>query len=152
LWWCIAEARAGRLRGAIPPLGALALCAAPPIVAWLFWIKTHFGDFTGATSKAQLLGWTKKPFWDWWLHPIFTTSGMWTFLSELIASFWRGEFMWHAHTIAFRGMDLFYILSSLGLIIVAVISLLQDRTKSRGQKQRRMLWTAAACVVATIIF
>src|SRR5262245_30379565 len=106
LWWCIAEARAGRLRRAIRPLGALAVCAAIPIVAWLLWMKTHFGDFTGATSKAQLLGWTAKPFSEWWSHPIFTASGMWMFLSELIASFWRGEFMWHAKAIGYKGLDL----------------------------------------------
>jgi len=29
LWWCILEARAGRLRGLIPLLGALAVCSAP---------------------------------------------------------------------------------------------------------------------------
>jgi hypothetical protein len=115
LWWCIAQARSRKLRGAMPALAALALCAATPTAAWLRWMKTHFGDFTGATAKALLLGWTTKPFSNWWSHPIFTAPGMWTFLSELIASFWRGEFMWHAHTIAFKGMDLFYVFSSLGL-------------------------------------
>ena len=152
LWWCIAEARGGRLRGAMPALGALALCAASPIAAWLLWMKTHFGDFTGATSKAQLLGWTTKPFPEWWSHPIFTASGMWTFVSELFASFWRGEFMWHAHTIGFKGMDLFYVLSSLGLILIVVISLLRQEGKTSSEVQRRVLWIAAACVIATIMF
>jgi hypothetical protein len=152
LWWCIVEARAGRLRGAISPLGALAVCAAIPIVAWLLWMKTHFGDFTGATSKAQLLGWTTKQFSDWWSHPIFTAPGMWTFLSELIASFWRGEFMWHAQTIGYKGLDLFYVLSSLGLLFIAVISLSQARAKNTSAPQRRVLWIAVACVIATIVF
>jgi branched-subunit amino acid transport protein len=152
LWWCILEARAWRLRGVIPPLGALAVCAAIPIVAWLFWMKTHFGDFTGTASKAELLGWTTKQFSDWWSHPIFTAPGMWTFLSELIASFWRGEFMWHAHTVGFKGMDLFYVLSSLGLILITVISLLRERSKRTSQAQRRVLWIAVACVIATIVF
>ena len=136
----------------MPALVALAFCAATPIVAWLVWMKTHFGDFTGATSKAQLLGWTTKPFSDWWSHPIFTASGMWTFLSELIASFWRGEFMWHAQIIGYKGLDLFYVLSSLGLILIAVISLAARRAKNTSQAQRRVLWIAAACVVATIVF
>ena len=152
LWWCIIESRAGRLRGAMPALTALVVCAASPIVAWLLWMKAHFGDFTGATTKAQLLGWTTKQFSDWWSHPIFTAPGMWTFLSELIASFWRGEFMWHAHTIGFKGMDLFYVLSSLGLILIAVISLLRERNKRTSQAQRRVLWIAVACVIATIVF
>jgi len=150
LWWCILEARAGRLRGVIPALLALAVCAAIPIVVWLFWMKTHFGDFTGAASKAELLGWTTKQFSDWWSHPIFTAPGMWTFLSELIASFWRGEFLWHAQTIGYKGLDLFYVLSSLGLILIVVISLLRDRAII--SETRRMLWIAMACVVAVIVF
>lgn len=152
MWWCITESRAGRLRRAIPALGALAVCAATPIVTWLLWMKTHFGDFTGATSKAQLLGWTTKPFSDWWSHPIFTALGMWTFVSELIASFWRGEFMWHAQTIGYKGFDLFYVLSSLGLILIAVSSLVRERAKNVSQSQRRVLWIAVACIIATIVF
>ena len=152
LWWCITEVRAGRLRGAMPALGALALCAGTPIVTWLLWMKTQFGDFTGATSKTQSLGWTTKQFSDWWPHPIFTASGMWTFLSELIASFWRGEFMWHAHIIGFKGLDLFYVLSSLGLILIAVISLPRERAKNTSEARRRMLCIAVACVIASIVF
>jgi hypothetical protein len=136
----------------MPALGALAGCAATLIVAWLLWMKTHFGDFTGATSKAQLLGWTMKPFSNWWSHPIFTASGMWMFLSELIASFWRGEFTWHAHIIGFKGLDLFYVISSIGLIFIAVISLPRERAKNTSEAQRGMLWIAVACVVATIVF
>jgi hypothetical protein len=77
---------------------------------------------------------------------------MWTFVSELIASFWRGEFMWHAHIIGFKEMDLFYVFSSLGLILVAVISLVRRRDNNTGQAQRRVLWIAVACVIATIVF
>jgi Predicted membrane protein (DUF2142) len=152
LWWCIAEARTGKLRAAIFPLGLLAVCAATPIVAWLFWMKTHFGDLTGATSKAQLLGWTTKPFSDWWSHPIFTAPGMWTFLSELIASFWRGEFMWHARIIGYKELDLFYVLSSLGLIFIAVLSLVRARARNASAALHRLLWIAAACVIGTIVF
>ena len=152
LWWCVEQARSGKLRGTMSSLGALAFCAGIPIVAWLIWMKSHFGDFTGATSKAQLLGWSRKPFSDWWLHPIFTAPGLWTFLSELISSFWRGEFMWHGHTISSKETDLFYVLSSVGLILIAVISLMRDEGKNISQAQRRVLWIAAGCVAATIIF
>jgi len=152
LWWCITEARAGKLRGAMPALGALAFCAATPIAAWMLWMKFHFGDFTGATSKAQLLGWTAKSISEWWSHPIFAAPGMWTFLSELIASFWRGEFMWHARTIGFAGMDLFYVLSSVGFVLVAIASLLRKGAKNLSETQRRALWIAAACFVTTALF
>ncbi len=152
LWWSVAAARAGKLRNAMPTLGAVLFCTATPMAAWLFWMKTHFGDFTGADSKAQLLGWTAKPFSDWWSHPIFTASGMWTFLSELIASFWHGEFMWHARTIGYKGMDLFYVLSSVGLLVIAAISLMRARAENTDSRQRRVLWIALACVIAAIGF
>jgi hypothetical protein len=123
-----------------------------PIAVWVFWMKTHFGDFTGATSKAQLLGWTTKQFSDWWSHPILTAAGIWTFLSELIASFWRGEFMWHARTIGYTPLDLFYVVSSIGLLFIAVISLARARAKNTGESQVRLLWITATCVIATILF
>jgi hypothetical protein len=152
LWWGIAQARSKRLRGATPALGALVLCAATPVLGWFLWVKTYFGDFTGTASKAQALGWTTKPFPDWWSHPIFTPRGMWMFVSELIASFWRGEFMWHGRTISFKGMDLFYVFSSLGLILVVIISLLRRHQENAGRTQRNALWIATACVLATILF
>ncbi len=151
-YWCIARARSRKLRGAIPALIAFVCCAAIPIAAWIIWMKSNFGDFTGAASKAQLLGWTAKPFSDWWSHPIFTSRGFWTFLSELIASFWRGEFMWHAHTIGSKGMDLFYLVSSLGFFLVAVVSLLQSRGNNLAEAQRRALWIAAASFIAALGF
>jgi hypothetical protein len=150
LWCCIDKARAGKLRAPLTPLSALVVSAGIPVGAWLFWMKTHFGDFTGATSKAQLLGWTAKPFADWWSHPIFTAQGMWTFLSELIASFWRGELMWHAHIIGYRALDLFFVISSIGLLVIAAISLWRDGAGLRDK--RRLLWIAVACVIATIAF
>jgi uncharacterized membrane protein len=152
LWWCFEQARAGKLRQAISAFSAMAACAAVPVGAWLVWMKTHFRDFTGAASKAQLLGWTPKPFSDWWPHPIFTAPGMWTFLSELIASFWRGEFMWHATLIRFEGLDLFYVVSSVALFVIAVISLVRTRGNATATIQRRLMWIAAMCVVATVLF
>jgi ABC-type transport system involved in multi-copper enzyme maturation permease subunit len=58
--------------------------------------------------------------------------------------------MWHAQTIGYKGLDLFYLLSSLGLIPIAVISL--ARAKNTSATQRRLLWIAAACVIAAIVF
>jgi len=151
-YWCFSRARSRKLRAAIPALTALVCCAAIPIAAWMIWIKSNFGDFTGAASKAQLLGWTAKPFSDWWSHPIFTSRGFWTFLSELIASFWRGELMWHAHTIGSKGMDLFYLISSVGFFLVAVVSLLQNRGNNLDAAQRRALWVAVVAFIAAIAF
>jgi hypothetical protein len=151
-YWCVARFSFRKLREAMPALSALLVCAVIPIAAWMFWMKSHFGDFAGAASKAQLLGWTAKPFSAWWSHPIFTFSGFWTFLAELIASFWRGEFMWHAGTIGSKGMDLFYVLSSLGFFLVTIVALLRNGTKNLDETQRRALWIAAATFIAAIVF
>jgi hypothetical protein len=86
-------ARAGKLSAAMAAPGLLLLCAALPIGAWCLWSQHAYGDITGASQKIHSLGWTRKPFLDWWRHPIFTPSGLRTFWTELMASFWRGEFV-----------------------------------------------------------
>src|SRR5207249_3350607 len=59
------------------PLILMILCGGIPIVIWLIWSKSHFGDITGSTTRIALLGWTRKPFADWWHHPIFSAHGLW---------------------------------------------------------------------------
>src|SRR5439155_18877511 len=54
-YWCVAQIRSRNLRNAILALSALVCCSAIPIAAWALWVKSHFGDFTGAASKTQLL-------------------------------------------------------------------------------------------------
>ena len=49
-------------------------------------------------------------------------------------------------------MDVFYVLSSLGLFLIAVAALFRNRAKNLAEAQRRALWIAAACFVATIVF
>jgi hypothetical protein len=102
---------------------ALISCAAIPVGTWMLWTKFQFGDLTGSTAKIGLLGWTRKPFDDWWQHPIFTPRGVWIFWSDLIASFWRGEVSWHARPLRWRGADGFYAVSSLLLLAAAAVGL-----------------------------
>jgi hypothetical protein len=116
-------------------LAALISCAAIPVGAWVLWTKFHFGDFTGSTGKIGLLGWTRKPFGDWWRHPIFTLRGVWTFWSDLIASFWRGEVSWHARPLRWRGADRFYVVSSLLLLAAATVGLRKRAQLSAFQRQ-----------------
>ena len=49
-------------------------------------------------------------------------------------------------------MDLFYLVSSLGFFLVAVVSLLQSRGNNLAEAQRRALWIAAASFIAAIGF
>jgi hypothetical protein len=144
-------ARAGKLRAAFPSLAALALCAGLPMAAWLAWCKHAFGDFTGTASKIQFLGWTHKPFAEWWHHPIFTPHGFWIFIHDLLATFWQGEFLWHRQPLALPGVDLIYVLASIVLIIIALPNLL-PRSKYPTAPQRQALWFCFACFAAAVAF
>ncbi len=68
-------------------LAALLLIAAVPIAGWMAWEKFHFGDLTGSNGKIAFLHWTRKPFTDWWQHPLFTLRGLCIFWADLIGSF-----------------------------------------------------------------
>jgi hypothetical protein len=144
-------ARAGKLRAAFPALAALALCAGLPIGGWLAWTKCHFGDFTGAAAKIQFLGWTHKPFGEWWHHPIFTPHGLWTFVSGLLATFWQGEFLWHRQPLASPVVDAIYAISSVGFVGVAVIALL-SRSADVIAAQRQALWLGFGSFLAAVAF
>src|SRR6266481_2741893 len=114
---------------------ALVICSVIPIGSWMFWTKHEFGDLTGSTAKIALLGWTQKPFADWWQHPIFTPGGFWIFWSDLLASFWRGEVKWHGQMLRSPPADGFYAISSLALLVAALIGLRNGTELSRSQRQ-----------------
>jgi Predicted membrane protein (DUF2142) len=114
---------------------AIVICAAIPIGSWMLWTQYQFGDLTGSTAKIALLGWTRKPFTDWWQHPIFTPRGLWIFWSDLIASFWRGEVKWHGQTLRCSLVDGFYAISSLALLVAALIGLRNKAALSTFQRQ-----------------
>jgi predicted membrane protein DUF2142 len=126
------------------------LFAGLPIGAWMLWSKFQFGDIAGSTSAIAVLTWTPKPLADWWNHPIFSPQGLWTFWSELIARFWRGELMWQNHELGWRVADAFYAISSLLLLCAAVIGIRQHNMLSTFQRQA--LFLAALTVVAALAF
>jgi hypothetical protein len=110
-------------RAGLLTLGLLVICAAIPIGAWMVWTKFQFGDLTGSTEKIALLGWTRKPFEDWWWHPIFTPHGLWVFWSSLMKSFWRGEVTWHGRPLSWAPADGFFAILSLILLASAIAGL-----------------------------
>lgn len=137
-----------------PPLAAwamLLLCALLPTAGWLGWCKHGFGDFTGSELKIQLLGWTHKPFSEWWHHPIFTLHGVWFFASNLMASFWQGEFYWHGHPLAWRTIDVIYAALSIGSIVLALANL-RFRPGGTPSLQFQVLWIALTGFVSVVTF
>jgi hypothetical protein len=144
-------AKAGKLRIALPFLAALTLCAALPIGLWLAWCKYNFGDITGSEAKIQYLGWTHKPFGEWWHHPIFTPSGFWTFVSDLLTTFWQGEFWWHRQPMTSPVIDEIYATGSL-LLLVFALSGLFSRSENITQPQREALCLSLASIIASVSF
>ena len=143
--------RAGKFQAALPSLTALALCAALPMAGWIAWCKHAFGDFTGTAAKIQFLGWTHKPFTDWWHHPIFTPHGLWIFLPKLIASFWQSDFTWHRQTLGLPSVDMAYAMASIILVGVALMSFLPP-SKSEVARQRQALLLGFGCFAAAVAF
>ena len=143
--------RTGKWRSAGTATVVLMLCAGLPMLAWLAWCKLAFGDFTGTAAKIQFLGWTTKPFGEWWQHPIFTSRGVWTFLSGLLATFWQGETLWHRQPLAWPVVDAIYAILSLGLLATAVVALLARSSPSEAG-QRQALRLSFGCVTAAVVF
>src|SRR5213594_4271948 len=137
-------------RAALAAFAALILCAAIPIAGWMIWMKYQFSDLTGSTTKITLLGWTRKPFADWWHHPIFTPRGFWVFWSDLITDLWRGEVRWHSHPLSSGVADGFYAISSLVLLGTALGGLRKRAGLSTFQRQA--IAVAALTFVAAVAF
>ena len=131
-------------------LAALLLCAAVPIGSWMVWLNLQFGDVTGSTAKIAFLDWTRKPFVEWWQHPIFSPHGIWVFWSDLIATFWRGEVEWHGRRFDWQIADRLYAVSSLLFIAAAVLGL--SKRFALSAFQRQAIAVAVLTVVAGVAF
>jgi len=128
--------------------GAFLVSAAVPLALWFAWDLNHFGDLTATKSKIEVLGWTTKPFAESWSHPIFTPVGAKDFWAELIASFWRGEFIWHRERMATWWSDAFYWTTSTIALAIAVVSLLTRAS----EPNRSSLWFALLSFASLVGF
>lgn len=143
--------KAGKLRGAMPSLVSLALCAALPMAGWMAWCKCVFGNFTGSAAKIKMLDWTVKPFAEWRHHPIFTPHGFWIFIHDLLATFWQGEFLWHRQPLALPPVDMVYVILTFIFVGAALLNLL-SRSKPEARPRRQALWFGLAGFIALIAF
>jgi Predicted membrane protein (DUF2142) len=104
--------------------GWLALGMTIPLVTWR--LLAGVSAF-GAGEKVAAFGWTYRPLARYAEHPLFTVSGAWYFVSELVSTFWRGEFQWHGEPLALAAMDVTYVTLSLALLGAAGARLLRER-------------------------
>jgi len=144
-------ARTGKLQPAASSLWLLVISAGLPVIAWMAWCKTNFGDFTGSAAKIHFLNWTNRPFTERFHHPIFTASGFWFFLKGNFSSFWQGELLWHRQPLASPVVGLVYVLLTLALLLFALKSLLK-RPVLYSAPQRAALWLGFASLAALLGF
>jgi hypothetical protein len=129
------------LRYLFAPVAVLIGFAAVPIALWFAWNLHTFGDLTATASKIDFLDWTRKPLTKWLPHPIFTLMGLEEFWPQSIASFWRGEFIWHGQRLASQLNDGFYWTSSTLVILFTASGLIWWFAKLT-RFQRQSLWLA----------
>jgi hypothetical protein len=101
-----------------------------PIAIWMTANSILIGDPLGTTEKVQSLGWTLKPFHQWFHHPLFSVSGMFFFISELLKTFWRGEFVWELKILASTSADTLYVFSTILFIAASILSVLIRKKSS----------------------
>jgi len=143
--------RNGKWHASIPSLAILTACADLPMAAWMIWCKMNFGDFTGSNLKIHFLGWTDKPFAEWFHHPIFTAHGFWYFLKGNLATFWQGELLWDRKPLAIPAVDLVYVVLTLGALAFTLAALLR-RPPQFTALQRAAVWFSFACLAAAFAF
>ena len=113
-----------------PASAALMTCALP-VAVFLGRNYALFGDPTGTSAKVAFLGWSPRPLGTYLSHPIFTVRGFWTFATDLIMTFWRGELVWHSRRLASPLADDFCAISSIVFGIGAALAWKARRTAAR---------------------
>jgi hypothetical protein len=77
-------------------------------------------------------------------------QGFWTFWTDLVASFWRGEVKWHGQMLRWPVADRFYAISSLALLLAAVVGL--RKKSSLSTFQRQAIGTAVLTFIVSVGF
>jgi hypothetical protein len=142
--------RTGTWQRGLSIFAMLVISCALPLGIWFAWNLNHFGDLTATASKVRLLNWTRKPFGEWWSHPIFTWHGILQFWPDLIKSFWRGEFTWYRQPLASPFADAVYTIMTT-IVVLAIVWLLL-RKRARLGEQRFVLWLGLLSFLSLVAF
>ncbi len=139
-----------KLRDLAAPFAVLIGSAAVPLALWFAWNLHTFGDLTATAFKIDFLDWTRKPVSEWLPHPIFTVPGLTEFWPQSIASFWRGELIWHSQRLASQWNDGFYWISSTLVILFTAIGLIWSFA-NLTRFQRQSLWLALSSFIVLLL-
>jgi len=119
--------------------------------AWMLRNYLVMGDLTGSQAKIEILSWTMKPRGQLLNHPLFSLDGASYFLGNLVRSFWRGEYLWHAEPMSWPPADWFYLLSSVAMLTAFTVQFFR-RWKNKTLMQRLTESQSLLLVLASVLF
>lgn len=120
-----------------------------PILLWCTYNYLVLGDALGTEAKLAYLSWQKKVVIEWFNHPIFTLAGFKIFVSELIHTFWRGEFVWHQKHMFSPTMDLIYRASTIFFVPLGLLGCVFSR---KTQANRGLCLSSGLIVLGYLVF
>jgi hypothetical protein len=141
-----------KLAGELPKVLLLLASASLPVLAWLGRNYLVLGDISGTAERMKLLTWSVKPFSEMWDHPIFSIDGFAYFWSDIMRTFWRGEFVWQGTPLATKTADWFYVISSSFFILILAAGIGRVLRRSMSVSERFTTGISLLTVAFSIIF
>jgi hypothetical protein len=132
-------------------LGLLWASFALPFGAWVGRTWVLSGSLLGTASKVAGLGWGVRPVGEWLSHPLFTPSGLWAFLRDLVPIFWRGEVVWYREVLAHPSADLLYGVTTALFLAAALASWRRGDARARSVQGASLYCVAGAVAVLAVL-
>lgn len=133
--------RAGNFQQIKRALIFFACSAYLPVLLWFAWNMYAHGDLLASEAKIKDLHWAHKPLSEWLNTGFLTSKHMAIFWQDLMASFWRGELVWASQRLAEPGMDTFYWITSLALLLAALPAIYFRQPNEQKRVNTFMLWS-----------
>ncbi len=127
------------------------LSALLPLSLWFARNMFTFGDLTASQSKIEYLHWSYKPVSEWLNTSFFTAEGLYSFYTEIMVSFWRGELVWSSKRLASPMADLFYLASSFLFFAAAIIGLHRVKDPLQKNFNRFNVWSFICLLLFMIL-
>jgi hypothetical protein len=118
---------------------------------WMLRNRVVMGDFTGSRAKIEYLGWTVKPSWQIFSHPLFSFGGSYYFLRNLWETFWCGECVWHLERMHWSFAVRLYLLSSVVTLVAVAVQFFRH-WKENSISQRLIQIQCFLVIFGSVVF
>jgi len=132
-------------------LGIMCLAFIVPVAIWMGINRYYLGDFTGTSQKILHLGFKPKQLSELFNHPIFSFQGMTDFMSQLVVTFWRGEFVWRGQVLTTNFADKFYMTATMIFFMYGVFVIVKNYY-SENSRYNSFYVMCILAIVAYIIY